>query len=146
MATHRVKEIIVNGDEYIYITRGDANKVNDSPISSDRVIGRVSYIVPGSGFIFRWIGSAKYVGIAVIGLGVLLCFSGFVSNAKKKKKAEEKEIVSEGTDSEEAIKAVDSDESEVDLDTVLKEYYSSTEEIDLNTVLKEVDSDEIDFN
>ena len=145
VATHRVREIIVDGDEYVYITRGDVNDVDDSPLSYDRVIGRVSYVVPGSGFIFRWIGNAKYVGIAIIGVGVLLCCSGFVSAAKKKKKSVEKEIVSEGTDCEEAVKAVDSDESEVDLDTVLKEYYSSTEKGDLNTVLKEVDSDEINF-
>lgn len=50
--THRVVDIKDKGNTFI--TRGDANNVNDSnPLEKDRVIGKVIFSIPFLGFIFE---------------------------------------------------------------------------------------------
>jgi len=85
--THRVREVIrdENGHEngYVYITRGDANNTDDPPLNYERVIGRVSFVLPGMGFFVGIFSSIQYMGIAIIGIGVILSVYGVVSAKKK---------------------------------------------------------------
>ncbi len=60
--THRVMDIEDNGT---LITKGDANEVDDPiPLEAEKVIGKVVYIIPYIGKIFRFLNT-KY-GIALL--------------------------------------------------------------------------------
>lgn len=60
--THRVMDIEDNGT---LITKGDANEVDDPiPLEGEKVIGKVVYIIPYIGKIFRFLNT-KY-GIALL--------------------------------------------------------------------------------
>ena len=87
VVTHRVKHIIEDEDGILFTTRGDANNADDPSITYDRVIGRVIYTIPGSGFIVKALGNAVYVGVAIIFIGLALCVSAVVSTVSKRKKA-----------------------------------------------------------
>ena len=62
LVTHRIKEVT----EYGYITQGDANNTIDEEISSQRVLGKVSFILPG-------IGGIVYGLLSPEGVGLLVC-------------------------------------------------------------------------
>ena len=173
--THRVVAVSGGGEDYFVTTRGDANNTDDRPLSYDRVIGRVSYIVPGSSFIIVLLGNATYAGIAIIGVGVVLFLSGVLVSVKKRKK--EKQEIPEIIGSNEVVQEVDSNEDKVgfksvmeevdsyetgvdidlmmkevdsyiagvDIDSMMREVDSSKDEVDFDRVIKEVDSDEVDF-
>ena len=49
--THRVVEIHHEGEQKIFITKGDANDVADDPVSGDRVIGKVVFVIPRIGLL-----------------------------------------------------------------------------------------------
>jgi len=115
VVTHRVVEVYNVGDEYIYTTRGDANNVNDAPLNYNKVIGRVSYTIPGSSFVITLLGNATYVGIAIVGVGAVLCFSGIWSGVRKRKKKEKNEI-SEGINTNEAAEGVEDVEDVEDVE------------------------------
>lgn len=75
--THRVIEINNN----VVITRGDANNSVDNPINKDKIIGKVVKIVPNAGV---WIGviTTPKVALAILITVILvtLCFSYFNSS------------------------------------------------------------------
>lgn len=61
--THRIMETQNNGE--FFITRGDANESDDPlPLEGEKVIGKVVYVIPFIGSIFRFL-STKY-GIALL--------------------------------------------------------------------------------
>lgn len=61
--THRVMEVQNNGESFI--TRGDANESDDPlPLEGKKVIGKVVYVIPFIGNVFRFL-STKY-GIALL--------------------------------------------------------------------------------
>ena len=86
--THRVRDVIVDENGYSYVTRGDANNVDDHAFGYDMVVGRVAYVIPGNSLLIRVVGNVKYVGIAIIALGLLLCLAGIVKTKKKRKSLE----------------------------------------------------------
>lgn len=58
IVTHRVQEIIKNGDSYQYITKGDFNAVADSsPAEFDNIIGKVVFKIPQLGRIQFFVAS-----------------------------------------------------------------------------------------
>jgi signal peptidase len=49
---HRVKEVRTNGSTLVFVTRGDNNNVDDSPIMTDQLEGKVIMAIPKVG----WVG------------------------------------------------------------------------------------------
>jgi signal peptidase len=48
--THRIVQTPGAGNGYKFVTKGDANKVSDSPISSASIVGREQFAVPYAGY------------------------------------------------------------------------------------------------
>lgn len=83
IVTHRVVSKMVSDEGgYVYITRGDANNADDPPLNYERVIGRVSFIVPGVGFFVGIFANIQFMGIAIICIGVILSVYGFLNTKR----------------------------------------------------------------
>ena len=67
--THRIVKVIDNGKSFI--TRGDANNTDDPmPLDGDRLIGKVVFIIPLIGRLFRFLSTVKGM-VTVVMLGVV---------------------------------------------------------------------------
>ena len=84
IVTHRVREILSENGRKVFITRGDANNTDDPPLEYDRIIGRLLFVVPGSSSFTNTPLSAVYVGIGIMGFGLLMCIWGIISSIRKK--------------------------------------------------------------
>lgn len=75
LTTHRVVGISRKADGLEFITKGDANRVNDpNPISDRNLIGRVSFSIPYLGYLTVF-SQTKYGLLAIIVIpGILLLF------------------------------------------------------------------------
>jgi len=74
---HRVTDIINQDSSLNFQTAGDMNKYPDNnPVSSDSVIGKVRFHVPGAGFIFNFMkqpmGYGLVVGIPFMAMTVVM--------------------------------------------------------------------------
>ena len=70
--THRVvRTETVNGVQAV-ITKGDANKVADSPVPAGRVVGRAVTIVPGLGSMLGWLHTPAALILLIIIPGLLV--------------------------------------------------------------------------
>lgn len=50
--THRVIDVIHDNDEYLFITKGDANNVeDDEKINSSQLVGKVFLVIPNGGYL-----------------------------------------------------------------------------------------------
>ena len=87
--THRVVEI-VDEDGLHFITRGDANNVNDPlPVPADEVIGRVVFSIPYIGYLLGFIRTKQGLLICIIIPAMIIIVSqvlSFVRELKKEKK------------------------------------------------------------
>jgi len=74
ITTHRVVSIDINDSGYFYVTRGDANNIDDLPVSYERVIGRVIFSLPLLGFLPNLLKNPVFIGggIIIIGIGTLI--------------------------------------------------------------------------
>ncbi len=55
LTTHRVVKIIKEGDQFAFLTRGDANKVNDPFVVPDKnVVGQIVFAVPYVGYFLHF--------------------------------------------------------------------------------------------
>ena len=61
LITHRVKEVLLDG----YITQGDANNICDEEISSQKVLGKVIFVISGAGAIVKGILSPAGVVFSI---------------------------------------------------------------------------------
>ena len=84
---HRVvdKYIDENGKKYV-VFRGDANNVNDAPVSYDLVRGKVIGISRGTGRFVAFIQS-PYFFLAIFGTVFFVALGLFIVNQDKEKKA-----------------------------------------------------------
>lgn len=90
VATHRIVEIDTEKNEFI--TKGDANKEKDSPISFLNLIGEVQFSIPKLGRVSTYIQTHPGMYIT-LGLGaVLIIFVFFPDIIGKKRKEKTKEI------------------------------------------------------
>ena len=89
IVTHRVREVSLLGDHYLFTTRGDANNTDDPPLAYNRVIGRVWVSIAGIGFLTGFVQDVKYVGASIIGVGVVLCAFGVWTERSGKKNEEQ---------------------------------------------------------
>ena len=63
VVTHRVREVAVRNGKTYYLTKGDANNIDDPELTAyENVIGRYSFRIPGGGHIVAAVTSP--VGIA----------------------------------------------------------------------------------
>jgi len=96
--THRVVEISDRGGELVFTTRGDANNVNDSPLTYRRIIGRVFFTIPGNNFIVTIFNEASFIGIAIVAIGIALCVYGVLSSFIKSQKSKRIKSKDENSD------------------------------------------------
>lgn len=71
ITTHRVKEVLNDSGNISYITKGDANNIEDPiPVESEVLLGRVRNVVPKLGTIILWI--QKHIVLLLIALVALI--------------------------------------------------------------------------
>ena len=77
VATHRVTEVIQEPDGRLFITKGDANPVEDAqPVGENQIIGKPLFCVPYLGHLSSYIQTPKgtYTAIAVAAGMLILVF------------------------------------------------------------------------
>ncbi len=86
VVTHRIVEI--DRDKQSFITRGDANNVNDgTPVYFENVIGKPIAVLPFLGYVMRWVSSPAGM-IIVLGVVVFLIGSLVIDGILEHKKKE----------------------------------------------------------
>lgn len=73
--THRIIEILDNNGELSFITKGDANEVEDNkPVVEDAIVGQVKFTIPKLGFFITYIQQppGTYIAISVAAMLLLL--------------------------------------------------------------------------
>ncbi|MCZ9635234.1 signal peptidase I [Rhodococcus sp. BH5] len=89
LVTHRIVQVNISEDGRInYITKGDANRIEDAAISIKQVRGKYLYRVPFMGYITQWVGAnansiSLWLGVVGIAFGLgSVIFSSFGSRRK----------------------------------------------------------------
>lgn len=89
--THRVIDI----DDNVVITRGDANNSVDNPVSKDKIIGKVLKIIPNFGLWIKILTTPKVTVSIVITIFLIMFSFSYIKDDKEKieehKKVEEME-------------------------------------------------------
>lgn len=102
LVCHRVvNKYILEGKQYV-IFRGDANNIDDAPVSYDLVRGKVVNIIPKAGHVVAFIQS-PYLFIAIFGTVFFVALGIFIADRDKQKKltiAQQEEINQEDTPKE----------------------------------------------
>ena len=77
---HRVKEVYASGGTTWIVTKGDANNVNDDPITADQVDGEVLLTIPKIGWVGIFVRNAAASGLGGGGpaLWVLMVVGGVI--------------------------------------------------------------------
>jgi signal peptidase I len=76
MIVHRVIEIInLENGRYEFITKGDANSSNDSPVYSETVVGKVVGVSSYGGMFVSLAKEQAVWGIVIIALAVVIIYS-----------------------------------------------------------------------
>lgn len=73
--THRIIEILDNNGEISFITKGDANEMEDNkPVVEDAIVGQVKFTIPKLGFFITYIQQppGTYIAISVAAMLLLL--------------------------------------------------------------------------
>lgn len=89
--THRIVEIYTETDGTLrYVTKGDANNIEDSPITADAIIGTYWFRIPCLGdfamFLQQPMGMAVFIGIPIC---VFILWDIFGRNRSKSREAAE---------------------------------------------------------
>jgi len=82
IVTHRVREVIHDESGYVYITRGDANNVDDHPLDYERVIGRVLVSIPNMSSLTVRFQDIRFLGVTIISIGITLSIFGVLTRKK----------------------------------------------------------------
>lgn len=73
LTTHRVMEIIGSGKDLEFVTKGDANDVNDpNPVPGENLVGRVVLAVPYMGYLMTFGQTKRGILALIVVPGVLL--------------------------------------------------------------------------
>jgi len=93
--THRVVEIIEDGDLQ-YITRGDANNVEDPmPVSEEDVMGKVVFWIPYIGYILGFIRTKQGLLICIVLPALIIILTQIIKLIKAENKKERKSTIEE---------------------------------------------------
>jgi len=91
IVTHRVIEVTNQNNQNeigSFITKGDANNTNDSPVAYENVIGRVLFVMPAITFLDNAPQNMIVIGTGIIAIGLILCVFSVWNNRRKKNKIE----------------------------------------------------------
>lgn len=65
--THRIQQVVAEGDTLEFITKGDANFLEDQqPVAAQQVVGKVIFISPTLGKFVRLISNPLVFGLAIL--------------------------------------------------------------------------------
>ena len=65
--THRIQQVVAEGDTLEFITKGDANFLEDQqPVAAEQVVGKVIFISPTLGKFVRLISNPLVFGLAIL--------------------------------------------------------------------------------
>lgn len=83
--THRVSRVMGSGDTLSFMTKGDANLVEDmNPVYPSQVIGRVNLVVPYLGSIMTYIqANLTLVILSIIALIIILELISYLVKSRK---------------------------------------------------------------
>ena len=99
LTTHRVMEIIGTRQDLEFITKGDANDVNDPyPVPGDNLVGRVALVVPYVGYLMAFGQTKQGMLVLIVVPGVLLIINEshkLYKNVSKVKEHENKSTATE---------------------------------------------------
>jgi len=88
--THRIQEIHLNGDQAVYLTKGDANKNLDTQsVTQDQIIGKMMFSLPYFGYLIS-LAKTKLGLLVIIGLPTFLILYYPIKNLNKKLKKRKK--------------------------------------------------------
>ena len=87
VVTHRIRDIVKTEDSLAFVTKGDANLVDDfNPVLASQVIGRVNLIIPYLGSIMTYIQRNLVLVIAsIIALILIIELISYVIKSRKSK-------------------------------------------------------------
>ena len=95
IATHRIIEVIGEGDQVRFRTKGDNNDVDDAnPVSADRIIGKAVFTIPYLGYFITYVQQPpwRYIAIAVgAALLLLMVLPELLFDEKKAKEGKQDE-------------------------------------------------------
>ncbi len=76
LTTHRVVEVMPLGQDFQYITKGDANEVEDpNPIPDKNLVGKVRLAIPYLGYLLNYGQTKQGMLVLIIVPGMLLIIS-----------------------------------------------------------------------
>lgn len=88
--THRVVEVLSEQGELQFVTRGDANNVNDpNPLDANDLVGRVSWYVPYLGFALGFASTRQGIFVLMVVPASIIIIGqvwGLIKTAKEEKK------------------------------------------------------------
>ncbi|HEY8422151.1 MAG TPA: signal peptidase I [Thermoclostridium sp.] len=88
--THRVVKIL-NDNGLQFVTRGDANNVDDPmPVSADEVVGRVVFWIPYIGYLLGFIRTKEGLLVFIIVPALIIIITQIISFIREVKKKEDK--------------------------------------------------------
>ncbi len=107
LTTHRVMEIIGIRQDLEFITKGDANDVNDPyPVPGDNLVGRVALVVPYVGYLMAFGQTKQGMLVLIVVPGVLLIINEshkLYKNISGLKKDKKKSVASEQASGEDEV-------------------------------------------
>lgn len=99
LTTHRVVEIIGSGKDLEFVTKGDANDVNDPyPVPGENLVGRVALAVPYMGYLMTFGQTKQGMLLLIVVPGVLLIINESYKLYKNVSKVKEHENKSTATE------------------------------------------------
>jgi signal peptidase len=84
--THRVVEIIDDNNIRQFVTRGDANNVDDPiPVSENDILGKVTFFIPLLGYVFGFIRTKQGIILVIVIPAFILMLTQIIQLFKYKK-------------------------------------------------------------
>ncbi len=110
--THRVVEILED-DELEFVTRGDANNVNDPmPVSANHVVGTVSTAIPLLGYLIGFVRTKQGLLVVIIIPALIIILSQIIRLIKQENKKEKKPTIDELQEKVNELLNIDHDQGE----------------------------------
>jgi signal peptidase len=86
--THRVVEIIDDNNIRQFVTRGDANNVDDPiPVSENDILGKVTFFIPLLGYVFGFIRTKQGIILVIVIPAFILMLTQIIQLFKYKKES-----------------------------------------------------------
>lgn len=111
--THRVVNIIEEDGERKFVTRGDANNVDDPvPVAEAHVVGTVSAAIPLLGYLIGFVRTKQGLLVVIIIPALIIILTQIIGLIKKENKKEKKPTTEELQSKDEELLKNDSEQEE----------------------------------